>query len=890
MKRAIIYILCIFFPIAGLADECKVTNADEFFKALDSVQRGECKTNLAEYRNRYNNFFPGKTTFQVIKIVSEITISTKEKLTINGNYDEPMVITSSTTNKPKLTGEMQLKGSGIIIDRVSISTEKGTPLTIDADNSLIMESQIGPSPEWGIRVNGKNVGVVASEILENGEGGMIIEGESANLFGNVIHDNGKKIKSTNCSNETTTACKSLSNEKTFCAEQIEETKLKTRCTSFLSTPSNYDGSRGAIGGAGILIDSRDARIMQWKDAAGKIYNNKTAGIYINSIPVENSTPDGLKNLKIADLQTAKTSKQLMWNNNNNDIAVSRFPLPAPTKIAIIKDGQSLILKGSIELGEEWNLWNRSSIDINSLIVEIYSVDKSNPIYLGQAKPSKDGTFEISTNTNKTAFRAIEIDEEHNNSSEFGAQSSSQAGSANDADGDGLSDELEIKYMTDPSNPDSDGDGVIDGEEILIGTDPNKIDTDGDCLPDGVEVGITKETAQKTVSSSNVRPKYVMTSKCLSWLEKFKIVKLENVILYNPSLPATVDNISIMFDLDPLTTTDSTEADTDRDRLRDGEEDKNFNGKFDKSESDFYETDPTKSDTDGDSISDGDEDRNLNGTKDNNESNPNLVDSDGDGLDDGTELRLGTLSHKCDTDDDGLSDGVEKGATTPFADSTSTCRGLSAGGTNYKNTNVMNPLNPDSDGDGLRDGEEDKNGNGWVDADESDPSTLDTDGDGIDDRIETKGDSNGDKNPDFDVRLLKNGKGCSPPTNIFDVDCDGIPNFVDEDSDNDGCTDSAEGKSSDLNSDGIPDFFDGQIKNCQTSSGGTYSTSSSPTTNEKKKTDEQKKTVVVGSDGDPMDNPACSLVTTYEKIRIFNYGSMICALIAIIIARINIKRG
>jgi hypothetical protein len=80
----------------------------------------------------------------------------------------------------------------------------------------------------------------------------------------------------------------------------------------------------------------------------------------------------------------------------------------------------------------------------------------------------------------------------------------------DSDGDGLSDEFEIKYGLDPHNPDEnhngipdslddfDGDGVINGIKMLIGTDPKNprtfnnvldslYDHDGDRLPDLVEI-------------------------------------------------------------------------------------------------------------------------------------------------------------------------------------------------------------------------------------------------------------------------------------------------------------------------------------------------------------------------------------------------------------------
>lgn len=197
-----------------------------------------------------------------------------------------------------------------------------------------------------------------------------------------------------------------------------------------------------------------------------------------------------------------------------------------------------------------------------------------------------------------------------------------------------------------------------------------------------------------------------------------------------------------------------------------------------------------------------------------------ADRDCDGVADEEELRLGTDPDVCDTDEDGLSDGVETGHIQP--EDINGCHGLQAVGANYKKPHAMDPLNPDSDGDGLNDGEEDVNANGWVDFEEPDPTIEDTDSDGVSDYVETTGDFDGDKTAEFDFRLIRAGQKCTPPETVSDLDCDEIPNARDNDSDNDGCEDNFEDGFVDANANGIPDLYDNQEKSAcpdVSSSGG-----------------------------------------------------------------------
>lgn len=124
-----------------------------------------------------------------------------------------------------------------------------------------------------------------------------------------------------------------------------------------------------------------------------------------------------------------------------------------------------------------------------------------------------------------------------------------------------------------------------------------------------------------------------------------------------------------------------------------------------------------------------------------------ADDDKDGLLTSYEEKIGTDPYNPDTDGDGLKDGdeVKKYATNPL-NRDSDEDGLNDYDEVMKHT--TNPMNPDTDGDGLKDGEEvntyktnpkmvDTDGDGLGDGDEvtkykTDPLMVDTDGDGLSD--------------------------------------------------------------------------------------------------------------------------------------------------------------
>ena len=290
----------------------------------------------------------------------------------------------------------------------------------------------------------------------------------------------------------------------------------------------------------------------------------------------------------------------------------------------------------------------------------------------------------------------------------------------DSDGDGIPDDIESGGGTNPNDDDSDDDGILDGNEdanhngrVDPGeTDPLKADTDGDGLQDGTELGLGSPQGLGT-----------------------------NLGFFQP-------------DVDPGTRTDPLKADTDGGGVADGVEDTNRNGRVDAGERNPLNPADDKADTDGDGIPDSlelelgldpnDSDNDDDGVPDGQDG---LTDTDGDGLIDALDP---------DSDNDGILDGTELGVTRDTAPT----------GTNFNSPNFVpdadpstqtDPKRADSDGDGLKDGEEDKNHDGRLGSDESDPNDTDTDDGGLPDGDEVKAGS--DPRNDQDDFLLA-GRGCS----------------------------------------------------------------------------------------------------------------------------------
>ncbi len=379
----------------------------------------------------------------------------------------------------------------------------------------------------------------------------------------------------------------------------------------------------------------------------------------------------------------------------------------------------------------------------------------------------------------------------------------------DFDQDQLLNWMEQEYQTNPYRADTDDDGLTDYEEIFTyGTDPTNPDTDGDGILDSDDTSPATEDQDGDTLSNTFECTYQM--------------------LYEGDNTTTVMLYFI--------------ADTDSDGLRDDQEDPDTDTLTNAQEQ-TYQTNPLAADTDGDGLTDAAE-INTHAT------NPTLTDSDGDTLSDSDELALSTNPLNPDTDGDGLTDGFEHLFSTPSMPLDPTLTDSNTNGipdaqedydadgasTLEEQTAESNPKNPDTDADGLTDGQElhtchtspllpDSDADGLSDSDEvnvygTNPLSADSDGDSLPDAYEIAYELDplnaldAARDPDGDgLTTFQEFINLLNPLNP-DTDDDGI-NDGDElgtsspppDSDSDGLIDARESNSSDADGDGIPDYLD-----------------------------------------------------------------------------------
>ncbi|MEO8061284.1 MAG: hypothetical protein ABI821_00910 [Pseudomonadota bacterium] len=406
----------------------------------------------------------------------------------------------------------------------------------------------------------------------------------------------------------------------------------------------------------------------------------------------------------------------------------------------------------------------------------------------------------------------------------------------DSDGDGIPDALEMG--SDPSQPvDSDGDGTPDylDEDSDNDTLPDAlesnasgIDSDGDGIDDAFDVD---EVGGGDISNDGVADSALPRDTDGDGLADQRDVDSDN----DGILDSYEGTPTLLTDTDGDGIPDVRDLDSDDDGLADVIE----AGLIDADRDSTMDAGQTRTanprDTDGDGTpdfrdldshspvaagTDSDED----GIRDSVDAAPlvfgTFADRDGDGVSDAQDLDLdndgipNALDGSDDTDGDGLPN---------LADLDSDADGVS---------DLVEAGGIDSDGDGQVDNFVDTNHNGL--SDQFEPALgghalalpdsdndgfdnhrdLDSDGDGISDVIESGGvDANGDGRQDgadanhdgiSEVVVGTASGGHSLPRP--DTDGDGIIDALDLDSDNDGISDSREGRV-DSDHDGIPDSLD-----------------------------------------------------------------------------------
>ena len=356
----------------------------------------------------------------------------------------------------------------------------------------------------------------------------------------------------------------------------------------------------------------------------------------------------------------------------------------------------------------------------------------------------------------------------------------------DTDGDGFIDGEEVLNGSDPLNTcsplttalgtnDCDEDGLINDEETFNGTDPNNPDTDGDGILDGTEVD------NGSNPNDGCDPEFgaVPTADC--------------------------DNDGLTNEEEAANGTDNDNPDTDGDGFNDGNEVDNGTNPLNacdpvstgagtedcdldgltNDEETLAGTDPNNGDTDGDGLGDGEEVNS--GTDPLNPCDPDInavgtADCDNDLLDNNGELLAGTDNNNPDTDFDGVVDGEEvlngsdpldSCSPNPGVIGTNDCDedGLDNDGEAFNGTD---PANPDTDGDGLLDGVEVDNGsnpNDGCDPEFGAVPTADCDNDGLTNEEEAANGTD-NNNPDTDGDGFNDGNEVDNGTNPLNA-CDPV---------------------------------------------------------------------------------------------------------------------
>ncbi len=414
----------------------------------------------------------------------------------------------------------------------------------------------------------------------------------------------------------------------------------------------------------------------------------------------------------------------------------------------------------------------------------------------------------------------------------------------DSDGDGIPDKVEERSNTPLTGNDSDSDGIDDAQDVdeTGGVDANgngvddryePRDSDGDLTPDYLDPDSdgdgTSDSAEANTSGNDSDNDGIDDT-------------------FDADSPGAVDA-----DGDGIA--DGAANDADGDGIPDFQDlDSDNDGVPDVDEGGFIDADRDGM-ADGDDISDFPPDSDSDGTPDmgdldsDNDGTPDIEGTAGEPFDEDGDGRIDD-EHSEDVDQDGIADVIDGDTGAPGFGTDTDGDGIpNAEDTDDDNDNILdvdemlNGEDVDFDGDGIVD---------RLDLDSDNDSILDefeqqndvdrdgipnyhdcdSDGDGMKDIEEANltsdiVDENGDCMQDAIIDNNRNGLMDSLENTVtplrerplLDTDNDGIPNYLDFDSDNDGINDSDE--MGDFDGDGVMDAVqdDGGIRTAVTGTGG-----------------------------------------------------------------------
>ena len=374
----------------------------------------------------------------------------------------------------------------------------------------------------------------------------------------------------------------------------------------------------------------------------------------------------------------------------------------------------------------------------------------------------------------------------------------------DTDGDGSADYLEldsdkdgIPDITEAGGADADGDGIVDSfadndgdglADSQLSTPLPVTDTDGNGTPDYQQLDSDADGIPDSVEAGNSPARPVDT-------DGDSVPDFQEEDSDKDGIPDAVeagDNPTTPVDTDGDNVPDYREEDSDNDTIPDAVEagsDPEIPADTDVDGTPDYREEDSDNDTIPDAVEAG--------------SDPeNPADTDADGTPDFQEE---------DSDNDAIPDQVEAGSDPESPVDTD-----GDGTPDFREEDSDNDSIPDSEEAGSDPSNpEDSDGNGVPDflevPDVEVSAALDSDGDGIPDDVEGSDDADGDGIANFlDIDsdndgLLDTDEAVDGDRPV-DTDNDGVVDYLDLDSDNDGLTDTLEAGGSDIDGDGVVDNF------------------------------------------------------------------------------------